>query len=58
MPPSNLTNASSRAITRPPCPKCGTTMVLARVEPIERRLTTPTKLHNTTRMWETCTLTA
>ena len=31
--PSNLTHASSRAITRPPCPKCGTTMVLARVAP-------------------------
>jgi hypothetical protein len=33
MPPSNLTHASSRAITRPPCPKCGTTMMLARIEP-------------------------
>ena len=30
---SNLTHASSRAITRPPCPKCGTTMVLARIAP-------------------------
>jgi predicted RNA-binding Zn-ribbon protein involved in translation (DUF1610 family) len=30
---SNLTHASSRAVTRPPCPKCGTTMVLARVDP-------------------------
>jgi hypothetical protein len=33
MPPSNLTHASSRAITRPPCRKCGTTMVLARIAP-------------------------
>ncbi len=24
--------ASSRAIIRPPCPKCGTTMMLARIE--------------------------
>jgi hypothetical protein len=30
---SNLTHASSRAIARPPCPKCGTTMVLARIAP-------------------------
>jgi hypothetical protein len=30
---SNLTHASSRAIARPPCPKCGTTMVLARMAP-------------------------
>jgi predicted RNA-binding Zn-ribbon protein involved in translation (DUF1610 family) len=30
---SNLTHASSRAVARPPCPKCGTTMVLARVDP-------------------------
>jgi hypothetical protein len=29
MPPSSLTHASSRAITRP----CGATMVLARIEP-------------------------
>jgi hypothetical protein len=36
MPPSNLTHASSRAITRPPCPKCGATMMLARIEPIRR----------------------
>jgi hypothetical protein len=33
MPSSNLTHASSRANTRPPCPKCGTTMVLARIAP-------------------------
>jgi hypothetical protein len=33
MPPSSLTHASSRAVTRPPCPKCGTTMTLTRVEP-------------------------
>jgi transposase-like protein len=33
MPPSNLTHASSRAITRPPCPKCGATMMLARIAP-------------------------
>ena len=33
MPPSSLTHASSRAITRPPCSKCGATMVLARIEP-------------------------
>jgi hypothetical protein len=30
---SNLTHASSRAIPRPPCARCGTTMVLARIEP-------------------------
>jgi hypothetical protein len=30
---SNLTHASSRAITRPPCPKCGAAMVLARIAP-------------------------
>jgi hypothetical protein len=30
---SNLTQASSRAITRPPCPKCGTTTALARIAP-------------------------
>jgi hypothetical protein len=30
MPPSSLTHA---AITRPPCLKCGPTMVLARIEP-------------------------
>jgi predicted RNA-binding Zn-ribbon protein involved in translation (DUF1610 family) len=30
---SNLTHASSRAISRPPCPKCGATMVLARIAP-------------------------
>ena len=33
MPPSSLTHASSRAITRPPCSKCGAAMVLARIEP-------------------------
>jgi hypothetical protein len=33
MPPSNLTHASSRAITRPPCRGCGTTMVLASIAP-------------------------
>jgi hypothetical protein len=33
MPPSNLTHASSRAITRPRSPKCGTIMMLARIEP-------------------------
>jgi len=27
------THASSRAITRPRCPKCGTTMVLTRIVP-------------------------
>jgi hypothetical protein len=31
--PSDLTHASSRAIIRPPCPKCRTTMVLARIAP-------------------------
>jgi hypothetical protein len=31
--PSSTTHASSRAIIRPPCPKCGTTMMLARIEP-------------------------
>jgi hypothetical protein len=30
---SDLTHASSRAITRPPCFKCGATMVLARIAP-------------------------
>jgi predicted RNA-binding Zn-ribbon protein involved in translation (DUF1610 family) len=30
---SNRAHASSRAITRPPCPKCGATMVLARIAP-------------------------
>ena len=29
---SSITHASSRAIIRPPCPKCGTTMMLARIE--------------------------
>lgn len=29
--PSNITHASSRAITRPPCSKCGTTMMFARI---------------------------
>jgi predicted RNA-binding Zn-ribbon protein involved in translation (DUF1610 family) len=33
MSPSNLTNASAQAITRPPCPKCGATMIIARIEP-------------------------
>jgi hypothetical protein len=33
MAPSNLTRAASRAIARPPCPKCGATMMLARIEP-------------------------
>jgi hypothetical protein len=33
MPPSNLTHASSRAITRPPCSKCGATVMLTHVEP-------------------------
>jgi transposase-like protein len=33
MPPSNLTHSSSWAIMRPPCPQCGTTMMLARIEP-------------------------
>jgi predicted RNA-binding Zn-ribbon protein involved in translation (DUF1610 family) len=27
------THASSRAITRPSCPKCGTTMVFTRIVP-------------------------
>jgi hypothetical protein len=31
--PSDLTHASSRAIIRPPCPDCGATMMLTRIEP-------------------------
>jgi predicted RNA-binding Zn-ribbon protein involved in translation (DUF1610 family) len=31
--PFSTTHASSRAILRSPCPKCGTTTILARVEP-------------------------
>jgi predicted RNA-binding Zn-ribbon protein involved in translation (DUF1610 family) len=31
--PSFSTHASSRAIVRPPCPKCGTSMMLAGIEP-------------------------
>jgi transposase-like protein len=33
MPPSNLTHASSRAVTRPQCPKCGTKLMLIRIAP-------------------------
>jgi transposase-like protein len=28
-----FTHASTRAIPRPPCPKCGATMMMARIEP-------------------------
>ena len=33
MPSSHLTHASTRAIVWPRCPKCGASMMLARIDP-------------------------